>query len=50
MVSKDTLVDARPFYFSHVAVDPKNPDRVYALSFEAMVSTDGGKTFKAVAD
>jgi photosystem II stability/assembly factor-like uncharacterized protein len=50
MVSKDSLVDARPFYFSHVEVDPKNPDRVYALSFEVMMSTDAGKTFKAVAD
>jgi photosystem II stability/assembly factor-like uncharacterized protein len=50
MVSKDTLVDARPFYFSHIAVDPKNPNRVYALSFETMLSTDGGKTFKSTAD
>ena len=49
MVSNDSLVDARPFYFSHVEVDPKNPDRVYALSFETMLSTDGGKTFKAIA-
>ncbi len=35
MVSNDSLVDARPFYFSHVEVDPKNPDRVYAMSFQA---------------
>ena len=49
MVSDDSMVDARPFYFSHAAVDPKNPDRVYAVSFQLMLSTDGGKTFKAVA-
>ena len=30
-------------------VDPKNPDRVYALSFETMLSTDGGKNFKPIA-
>jgi photosystem II stability/assembly factor-like uncharacterized protein len=50
MVSKDTLIDARPFYFSHVEVDPKNPDRVYAVSFQVMLSKDGGKNFKAIAD
>lgn len=49
MVSNDSLVDARPFYFSHVEVDPKNPDRVYAMSFETMLSTDAGKTFKPMA-
>lgn len=50
MVSNDSLVDARPFYFSHVEVDPKDPNKVYALSFQVMLSTNGGKTFKATAD
>ncbi len=50
MVSDDTLVNARPFYFTHVEVDPRNPDRVYALSFQTMLSTDGGKNFKPIAD
>ncbi|MBV8066634.1 MAG: hypothetical protein JO113_01555, partial [Candidatus Eremiobacteraeota bacterium] len=50
IVSNDSQVDARPFYFSHVEVDPKNPNRVYALSFEVMLSTDGGKTFKSTAE
>ncbi len=50
MVSDNSLVDARPFYFSHVEVDPKNPDRVYAISFEVMLSTNAGKTFKSTAD
>jgi photosystem II stability/assembly factor-like uncharacterized protein len=49
MVSKDTLVDQRPFYFTHVAVDPKNPNTVYAVSMMLSKSTDGGKTFKAIA-
>ncbi len=49
-VSDDTQVDARPFYFSHVAVDPKNPNKVYAVSFQVMLSTNAGKNFKAVAD
>lgn len=50
MVSNDSLVDARPFYFSHLEVDPKNPNRVYALSFQVMVSNDAGKTFKSTGD
>jgi photosystem II stability/assembly factor-like uncharacterized protein len=49
MVSKNKSLDARPFYFTHVAVDPKNPDRVYTISFQTMLSTDGGKTFKVIA-
>lgn len=49
VVSKDSRVDARAFYFTHVEVDPKNPDRVYAISFETMLSKNGGKTFKAIA-
>ena len=50
MVSDDSRVDARFFYFSHVEVDPKNPNRVYAISFEVMLSTDGGQTFKPTAE
>jgi photosystem II stability/assembly factor-like uncharacterized protein len=50
MVSHDTLIDQRPFYFSHIAVDPQNRDRIYSVSEAAAVSKDGGKTFKAVAD
>ncbi|HEY8296720.1 MAG TPA: hypothetical protein VIG32_01680, partial [Candidatus Baltobacteraceae bacterium] len=49
MVSNDTLVDQRPFYFTHIAADPKNPDRVYAVSEALALSTDGGKKFKAIA-
>lgn len=50
MISSDTLVDQRPFYFSHIAVDPKNADRVYGVSEALSESSDGGKTFKAIAD
>ena len=49
MVSNDTLVDQRPFYFSHIEVDPKKPDKVYAVSEALSVSTDGGKKFKEIA-
>ncbi|HET9096355.1 MAG TPA: hypothetical protein VFN37_06810 [Candidatus Baltobacteraceae bacterium] len=49
MVSNDTLVDQRPFYFSHIAVDPKDENKVYAVSMMLAESTDGGKKFKAIA-
>jgi len=34
----------RPFYYSQVRVDPKNPDRVYYSSTSMHISNDGGKT------
>jgi photosystem II stability/assembly factor-like uncharacterized protein len=46
MVTKDTLVNNRPFYFSHVVVDPSNANHVYGLSVVASFSKDGGKTFR----
>ena len=50
LVSKDTLVDQRPFYFSHVAVDPKNADHVYGISEMLSESKDGGKKFEPIAE
>jgi Sortilin, neurotensin receptor 3, len=34
----------RPFYYSQVRVDPRNPDRVYYSSTSMHISNDGGKT------
>jgi len=48
MTSSDTLVVQRPFYFSRMEVDPKNPDHVWALSAALSTSRDGGKTFHIV--
>ncbi|PZR58581.1 MAG: hypothetical protein DLM50_03630 [Candidatus Meridianibacter frigidus] len=49
MVNKDTLVVQRPFYFSRMEIDPKNPDHVFALSAQFSSSRDGGKSFKPSA-
>ena len=38
----------RPFYYSQVRVDPRNPDRVYWLSMNARYSNDGGRTYRTV--
>ncbi len=36
----------RPFYFSRVAVDPENPDRIYMPGWDVAISDDGGKSFR----
>ncbi|MBL0179220.1 MAG: hypothetical protein IPP98_08865 [Gemmatimonadetes bacterium] len=38
--------NTRPFYYSQVRVDVKNPDRVYWSSTPVNFSTDGGKTVR----
>jgi photosystem II stability/assembly factor-like uncharacterized protein len=49
MTTADTLVDQRPFYFTHLAVDPRNPNHVYAVSEMLAESKDGGRKFKEIA-
>src|SRR5262249_60880443 len=46
-VNNSFNVSGRPFYFARLAVDPKNPDRVYKPGFFLTVSGDGGKRFRA---
>ena len=38
-------VVARPFYFSTIAIDPKDPKRVYRPAFQFSYSDDGGNAF-----
>jgi photosystem II stability/assembly factor-like uncharacterized protein len=47
-VNSSSLVNARPFYFSRMVVDPSNPDRIYKMGQIAAVSNDGGKTFSGL--
>ena len=46
LASSDTLADQRPFYFSHLYVDPSKEDHLIALSAALASSRDGGKTWK----
>ncbi len=39
--------NVRPFYYSQVRVDPKDPDRVYFSSTPRVWSADGGKTVRS---
>ena len=38
----------RPWYGNHIYADPQNADTVYVLDLNAMRSTDGGRTFRAM--
>ena len=44
--TKMASTNVRPFYYSQVRVDIKNPDRVYWSSTPVNFSTDGGKTVR----
>ena len=50
MVNTSHGIDQRPFYFTSLAVDPKNADTVYFMSVQMWKSTDGGKTAKTTHD
>ena len=41
---------AQPMYYSQLAVDPKNAERVYAPDFMLQVSDDGGKNWHALGE
>ena len=42
-----STIDNRPFYFSQIRVDPRNPDRIYRLAVDMQFSDDGGHTWSA---
>ena len=45
-LNNDFGITVRPFYFSRIVVDPKNPDVVVKGGLQGSISRDGGKTFK----
>ncbi len=45
LMTRDTLVNQRPFYMSRLAVDPSDPDRVFFSSEDLIETRDGGRTF-----
>ncbi len=49
MVSKDSLANQRPFYFSHVRVSPTDPGTVYGVSILLATSYNGGEKFNLSA-
>jgi photosystem II stability/assembly factor-like uncharacterized protein len=47
-LNSDFELTVRPFYFSKIVVDPKNPDIVTKAGLSGSISRDGGKTFKGL--
>jgi photosystem II stability/assembly factor-like uncharacterized protein len=47
-VNSERYLSIRPWYFTHLTVDPTNPDVVWAPSLQMLKSIDGGASFKAV--
>lgn len=43
-------VCARPFYFSTIVIDPKDPKRIYRPAFQFAYSSDGGFSFSEASD
>ena len=48
-VSDKRELAARGFYFTKLEVAPDNPNRLYFLSFDVLMSEDGGKTYKKIS-
>src|SRR5271165_183319 len=48
MMSADTILNQRPYYFSRLGIDPSNANTLLVLSQFTMKSTDGARTFKRV--
>lgn len=46
LLNGDFGLVVRPFYFSRITVDPKNPDIIVKGGLFGSISRDGGKTFK----
>src|SRR5688572_7278343 len=47
---KTSSTTSIPWFFGQIRVDPSNPERVYFLGQTLMVSEDGGKNFKSIAN
>lgn len=45
-VSSHNGIRSRPFYYTNLRVDPKNPDVLYSLATGYFKSVDGGKSWK----
>ena len=41
-----STITNRPFYFSQIRVDPKNPNRVYRMAVDFQFSDDGGYSWR----
>ena len=49
-LNNDFGITVRPFYFSRITIDPRNPDVVVKGGLSGSISKDGGKTFKSLGN
>jgi len=49
-LNNDFGITVRPFYFSRIVVDPKNPNVIVKGGLSGSISRDGGKTFKSLGN
>lgn len=49
-LNNDFGITVRPFYFSRITVDPRDPDVVVKGGLTGSISRDGGKTFKSLGN
>ncbi|MFZ1806829.1 MAG: hypothetical protein WAU36_06400 [Cyclobacteriaceae bacterium] len=47
-LNNDFGLVVRPFYFSRITIDPRNPDVIAKAGLFGSISRDGGKTFKGL--
>jgi photosystem II stability/assembly factor-like uncharacterized protein len=48
-ISAEKGIRTRPFYYTNLKIDPKNPEVLYALATGYYKSIDGGKTWKRMS-
>ncbi|NQZ75183.1 MAG: hypothetical protein HRT61_03585 [Ekhidna sp.] len=49
-LNSDFGLVVRPFYFSRIVIDPRDPDVVVKAGLFGSISRDGGKTFKSMGN
>jgi len=49
-LNNDFGITVRPFYFSRIVVDPRNPEVIVKGGLSGSISRDGGKTFKSLGN
>jgi photosystem II stability/assembly factor-like uncharacterized protein len=50
LVNGERRLWQRAFYFIRITADPSDRDTIYVLNFELLKSTDGGKSFRLMAE
>lgn len=48
-ISEDKGVQGRPWYYSHLVPDPKDPETIYSMNFSFFRSSDGGRTWSEIS-